>query len=211
METPIHTNRRKRRAWPILLGIGCLPTLLLGLGFCVGSPLYYHEKFAAVPALAHPAALPREIKPETQTEPHTCGFHSLSSLYRAYALDPEERRLRFRLGTDKPINNWIPDTRGTIHPDMLRVLRQDGFDAEVLLPKSKDTLPRLRTHLDSGHFAVVLIKPSEFHWVVAATRDGYDALICDSQRRDLYPVPIESYLRDEVYSLMLVRPATEDE
>ena len=206
-----HPQPGRRRARPILLTLGCLPVLLLALGFCVGSPFYYHEKFAAVPGSAHPTSLPRPIQPEIQTEPHTCGLHSLSSLYRAYALDPEERRLRFRLGTDKPINNWIPDTRGTIHPDMLRVLRQDGFDAEVLLPGSEDTPHRLRSHLDAGHFAVVLIKPSEFHWVVAAGRDGNNALICDSQQRNLYPVPIESYLNDEVYSLMLVRPAAAEQ
>ncbi|VAX39449.1 hypothetical protein MNBD_PLANCTO03-1223 [hydrothermal vent metagenome] len=208
MPRPVSGRRRLVRS--TLLALGCLPILLLTLGFCVGTPHYYHKKFAAVPGGVRPTALPNPIQPEVQTEPHTCGLHSLSSLYHAYGLNPEERRLRFRLGTDKPINNWIPDTRGTIHPDMLRVLGQDGFDAEVLLPGSQDTLGRLRAHLDAGHFAVVLIKPSEFHWVVAAARDGDNALICDSQRRDLYPVPMESYLRDEVYSLMLVRPAADE-
>jgi hypothetical protein len=196
-------------------GIGRRAVLMLAclfaaavLTFCVGSPFYYHEKFAPAPTPARPTAHPAEIRPGIQTEPHTCGLHSLSSVYRAYGLDPEALRLRFRLGTDKPLNNLVPSSAGTIHPDMLRVLRQDGFRVDLLSPGDKDAARALSAHLDTGHPAVALIKPSEFHWVVIGAHEGADAVICDSLAPEPYSKPLDTYLRDDVYSLLLIAPAS---
>lgn len=177
------------------------------LTFCVGSPFYYSEKYAPTDSPSRPAAFPTPITPEVQVEPHTCGLHSLAAVYTAYGLDPVALRLRFRLGTDRPVSTLAPDSRGTIHPDMLRVLRQDGFGCEVLLPGGKDAARRLRAHLDAGHPALALTKPSELHWVVIAARLGEDALVCDSLVPEPYRRPLEGYLADDVYSLLLVAPS----
>lgn len=150
--------------------------------------------------------MPAAFIPEQQTEPHTCGFHSISAIYKAYGLDPEVARLRFRLGTDMPTNLLVQDaTTGTIHPDILRVLGQDGFETEVVLPG--DTLAdRLKAHLRSGHPALILTKVSTWHWVVAATLEDDDVVICDSLEPDLYRRPIGAYAADQIYNAILVRP-----
>jgi len=130
----------------------------------------------------------------------------MAAIYRAYGLDVEALRLRFRLGTDMPVSNFLPDTQGTVHPDMLRVLAQDGFTASVVVPSSDTALMRLYDYLDAGHCALVLTKVNEFHWVVASGRFGHAITIHDS----LHPQPYEkdgpSYLQNEVYSLVLLRP-----
>ena len=64
---------------------------------------------------------------DPQTEPHTCGLHSLRSIYRAYGLNPDEHELRERLGVDTPANPADPTSTGTLQPDISRVLAQDGF------------------------------------------------------------------------------------
>lgn len=196
---------RRRRKILLLAAALSLPACLLT--FCVGPPSYYSAKYAPSPLAPRPAPLPAPIAPEVQTEPHTCGLHSLSAIYTAYGLDPAALRLRFRLGADKPANTLFPASRGTIPPDMLRVLRQDGFDPRILLPGSEQTRHRLRTHLDAGHPAVALVRPRGFHWLVIASREGDDAVVCDSLRADPYRVSLDPYLRDEVYSLLLVAPA----
>lgn len=173
---------------------------------CVGPPWYYVEKYQPA-GPAHPLALPGPIQPERQTEPHTCGLCSLSSVYRAYGLEPEALRVRFRSGVDKPVINFVPSTRGTIHPDMLRVLRQDGFRAEVVSLKGDDAAERVAGHLDRGHFAIALIRVNELHWVVLSGRRGDSVVICDSLHEDLYEEPLAEYLRERVYSLVLVEPA----
>ena len=187
-----------------------LPLLgLAAFSLCVGSPAYYREKYAPAAEGVRPAALPKPIAPEVQTEAHTCGLHALSSVYTAYGLDPAALRLRFRLGTDKPASTLVSDSTGTIHPDMLRVLGQDGFETSVLRPGGEQTPRRLREHLDAGHPALALTKPSGFHWVVVAGREGESVLICDSLAREKYARRIEDYLRDEVCSLLLLEPEAE--
>lgn len=181
--------------------------VLLSVAFCVGSPAYYSEKYGVGPGQRTPLKLPWPIIAEHQTEPHTCGWCSLAAVYKAYGLDPEADLLRFRLGTDKPLTNFVPSSKGTVHPDMLRVLAQDGFDAVVLRPSDESTLAALTAHLDTGHPAVVLIKVNDFHWVVIGSRDGDDVIIYDSLKDEPYRKNMASYLRDEVYSLLLVKPA----
>ena len=179
------------------------------LSFCVGPPWYYADKYSAAAGPARPTALPAEIVPERQVEPHTCGLHSLSSLYRAYGLEAEAMRLRFRLGVDKPLSNLVPTSRGTIHPDMLRVLSQDGFMTTVVRPSSADAPERVSRHLANGHYAVALTKVNEFHWVVLGAGPEFSqgrVEVCDSLHEHKYLEPFEDYLADRVYSLLLVKP-----
>lgn len=183
----------------------CLLAVPIALTFCVGSPLYYSGKYSgSLPA--HPTVMPGPIEPEQQTEPHTCGLHALSSLYKAYGLDPERQQLRFRLGVDKPLNNLVPSSRGSIHPDMLRVLEQDGFDCALLLQNNEDNLLRLTDHLDAGHLAVALTKVNEFHWVVLCGIQGDDVRVCDSLKPEIAVEPMRAFVDERTYTLMLVRP-----
>ncbi len=199
-------RKRRPRIRRRLIALGVLLAVPIGLTFCVGPPSYYFSKYAG-PLPVHPAALPQPIEPEHQTEPHTCGLHALSSLYRAYGLDPERQGLRFRLGVDKPFNNLMADSLGSIHPDMLRVLDQDGFDCTMLLPGDDDDgINALTRHLDAGHLAVALTKVNEFHWVVLCGRDGDNVSICDSLKPDLATEPLRDFIEHRTYTLMLVRP-----
>lgn len=207
VRAPEEAPRRGHRVrwWRIGLGVALLFILGVSIFFCVGSPGYYSSKLSAV-GMPAPRRTPGPVVALTQTEPHTCGYCSMAAIYRAYGLDPEELRLRFRLGTDKPVSNFLPETQGTIHPDMLRVLSQDGFDASVVAPSSGTALPRLYDCLDAGQCALVLTKVKDFHWVVASGRHGDAITIHDS----LHPLPYEkdgpAYLQNEVYSLLLLRP-----
>ncbi len=182
----------------------------VAMTFCVGSPLYYFRKTRGVPAdrLRTPvvAPYPVAVVPDQQTEPHTCGYHSIRAVYTAYGLDPDERRLRFRLGVDKPLNNLLPDSRGTIHPDMIRVLEQDGFACRVLLPWQDGAAPLLAGHLRAGHLAIALTRANDLHWVVLSRSTDEVVLVADSLVEEPYAEPLDSYLDERVYSLLLVEP-----
>jgi hypothetical protein len=203
---------RSRR---LLLASAAAISALFLLAFCVGPPWYYVGKYAPSDSSALPTALPDNVVPEVQTEPHTCGLHTLSSIYRAYGLDGEAQRLRFRLGTDKPFTNFLADSTGTIHPDMLRVLRQDGFRAQILFPSAAGASARFTGHLRRGHVAAALTKVSEFHWVALSAADDGDSapaailLVCDSLHEQPYERDIAEYVEESVYSLILIEPERE--
>lgn len=175
-------------------------------GFCVGSPRYYSAKYSPAPGLSPPTPLPLAIIPEVQTEPHTCGLHSLRSVYRAYAVDPDAARLRFRLGVDKPATNFDPESLGTIHPDIVRVAHQDGFDATILPTGGDDALPTIRAHVESGHPALALVRVNSLHWLVLAGIEGDEAIIADSLAEQPYREPLDAYVRGRVLSAILLRP-----
>jgi hypothetical protein len=185
-----------------------------GLGsFCIGSPLYYSDKYQGPPAASEPFERPGLFTPEDQVEGHTCGFHAISSVYRAYGLDPAANRLRFRLGTDKRATNFDPESLGTLHPDMLRVLGQDGFDASVVLePKSPESLQRVVMHIQSGHPAVALVRAPGLHWIVLAPprEHGTDAepttLIVDSLQAEATTEVLRAFVTERVLSAVLIKP-----
>ncbi len=183
--------------------------------FCIGSPVYYSVKYQGSPVASQPLERPGLFTPEDQVEGHTCGFHALSSVYRAYGVDPEANRLRFRLGTDKRATNFDPESLGTLHPDMLRVLGQDGFDASVVFDaKSVTSLDRITAHLMSGHPVVALVRAPGLHWIVLApARERGDdaevtALIVDSLQMEAVIEPLRAFVADRVLSAVLVKPET---
>ena len=184
----------------ILLVIGCI-------AFCIGTPVYYHDKLEAPGVRVASDAIPGAWAPERQSEPHTCGFHAMWSLYRAYGVSPDHANLRFRLGTDMRATNFDPDSLGTIHPDMLRVLSQDGFVTSVLAVVSPDDNPRIRTHLEAGHPVLALIRVTGLHWVVLTGVEGEDVVICDSLQPELCREPLKAYVSERLLSGILVRPA----
>lgn len=190
----------------MLVGGVLLSVFVLFAAFCVGTPRYYGAKYAPVESAAMPAATPGEFQPQEQVEPHTCGLHSLSTIYLAYGLDPEAMNLRFRLGIDKPATNLDDTSRGLIHPDMLRVLNQDGFQFTLLDPQSSNVKDALFAHLDTGHPALALTQPAGLHWLVLSGREDESIVVCDSLAPERYRRDADGYLAPELYSLILVKP-----
>lgn len=148
-----------------------------------------------------PRTRQHDVRPEIQVEGHTCGFHALSSIYKSYGMDPDEWKLRFRLGTDQPT---VPgtDTTGTLQPDMMRVLRQDGF--EVSGAKTTEAV-RIRRHLEAGHSAVAVVQRSVMHWVVLAKLNGDELIVVDSLVREPVRTSLDSF-RKEAKNILLISP-----
>ncbi|MEM7395134.1 MAG: cysteine peptidase family C39 domain-containing protein, partial [Verrucomicrobiota bacterium] len=82
--------------------------------------------WSPAPVVQPPAQQPKKLKPIKQRDGHSCGLLALAAIYRAYGIDPKAARLRQRLGTDRPAAKFLKDTEGTLQPDILRVLKQDG-------------------------------------------------------------------------------------
>ncbi len=177
-----------------------------GIAFCVGNPQYYHAKYQRPPNRSVPSQGPFEYETETQTEPHTCGFHACSTIYRAYLLDPEEKKLRFRLGTDKQGTNFDPESLGTLHPDIVRVLAQDGFETNVLLQPAADDAKEIKAHLDSRHPVLAMIRVKGLHWVAIEGGYGEIGFVHDSLKQRNERIEIIPYVKEHVLSAILVKP-----
>ncbi|MEM9348330.1 MAG: hypothetical protein AAGB26_17110 [Planctomycetota bacterium] len=161
-----------------------------------------------------PAAMPAGYVLEEQTEGFTCGVHSLSTVYKAYGLDPEAERIRWRLGVDTKAVAWMGDSTGALHPDMWMVLAQDFFIISLLRDYGEEGWQNLCAHLDLGHPAVLLIKRREngnLHWVVATrtlendTIEVYDSLFDEPYKET------PDFMTDHIVTAMLVRPSTTGE
>jgi hypothetical protein len=211
MSATLHKPRRRLIARVVFWLVVLLITAAL-FSFCVGPPSYYRGKYSGA-GVARPAPTPTALVPEVQTEPHTCGLHAISSIYKAYALDPEALELRFRLGTDKPLTNLDSESTGTLPPDIRRVLDQDSFRLVELDLRDSDALSQLFNHLLSGHPALALTHKGSLttglHWVALERTSGASrsaVLVCDSLRPDKYEEEIGS-LTQRVNQVMLVSPA----
>jgi hypothetical protein len=148
-------------------------------------------------------------RPILQLESHTCGLLSLSAAYALYGLSPEDKNLRFRLGVDVPANPLDSTSTGALHPDLLRVLVQDGFGYEMPLPLA-DGDASLRAHLQTGDVALVLIRRREtggLHWVLADSCNGVNIRIVDSLRESPGDEPLAAYLNECILSIVLIHPA----
>jgi hypothetical protein len=189
----------------LLIALLCIPT------FCVGGPGYYSSKYS--PARGpRPTGTAATLIPEVQTEPHTCGLHALSSIYRAYGLDPEQFELRFRLGTDEPLTNFAADSTGTLPPDIERVIRQDGFKFTEHDPAAPETAERLLAHLRRGHAALVLTHKgsltSGLHWIsVSVSVTGANNIrVCDSLKPEPFEEDAVALLSTRARTLYLLSP-----
>ncbi len=154
-----------------------------------------------------PSATARQAWPEEQTEPHTCGWHAMRSLYTAYGLDPDEFSLRFRLGTDQPAMRADKDSTGTLHPDLYRVLAQDGFVAEPLDFDRALPADHLDLHLSNNQLALAVVYRSTYHWVLL-TPGGEPGRVrvVDSLSAEQVDTDAAAFV-DEALSITLVRPA----
>lgn len=201
-------GRSHRLRWRILVGASLGLFILLLVGFCVGSPQYYMDKYSSAPAIGILSPVPGEFVPEEQVEPHTCGLHSLRSIYRAYELDPDAANLRFRLGTDKRLTNFDAESVGTIHPDILRVLGQDGFGATLASAMHDGSRQVIREHLERGCPVMALVQVGTLHWLVLSTmKDEANVVIVDSLEPEPYVEPLDEYLDERVLSAILISPS----
>jgi len=174
----------------------------------------YSRRASFKEELPHPDDAPQLAQPpgppEVQFEDHTCGLHSLALVYRVHGLDPERERLRERLGVDVAAIESDPSTNGTLHPDLLRVLRQDHFDARCLDLAGKDPSGAIQRAVAPGHLALVLIAlpgSDTLHWVAAGRSDEAGRLrIFDSLVREPYEVVLDEYLERTVLSVVTIAP-----
>jgi hypothetical protein len=192
--------------------ITCVLGVAAMLSACMFLPDFYGQhrsgKYDPVPAqTARPQPVAVNPVAESQTEPHTCGLHAMRSLYRAYGLDPSEHRLRFRLGTDEPAMRSDKDSTGTLHPDLYRVLAQDGFRAEPIDLDDAQVEAQLRQHLADEQLALVVVYRDTYHWVLIgpSAADG-ELTVYDSLEDGFARVAVRGALADAL-SVTLVRPA----
>ena len=157
-------------------------------------------------------------QPIWQDEPHTCGYLAISALYRSYSLDPAEHRIRFRLGTDARANILDYTSVGTIHPDIYRVLYQDGFTIRDLDLADPRYVAHLHAHCYDKHLALVLLKRPQtgnLHWVLVTEPPGPgadDILVVDSLAEQPYQVMTKDFLDRYGVSVFLVfRPTTTED
>ncbi len=205
--SPTRRTTRRRVIFYTVSSLVVAVLILLLLPFCAGPPSYYSDKYGRSDVPMHPSKTPATFAPVKQTEPHTCGYCSIAAIYNAYGLDHGAAGLRFRLGTDVLLNQLVESSSGTIPPDMTRVLEQDGFITQTITSTNDQMAARTLAHLRAGHPALAVIKVKGLHWIVLTSESDGQLTICDSLHDELYTKPADAYLKDEVYGVMLVKPA----
>ena len=145
--------------------------------------------------------------PEQQTEGHTCGMHALRAAYRGYGLEPDEFDLRFRLGVDTAAVPGDGTSTGTLPPDLLRVLPQDGFAYTLLPLEDAGAEAQLKRHLRRGQVALALVEVTGLHWVALDAAPGDRLRVVDSLSPQPYDVATPQFLGDQALSVVLIEPA----
>lgn len=211
------SNRRptkKRIAW--LVGVSALTTLAAGLVFYFVALDFIFSSSESLAELLdeYPAAQASAALPEVQTEPHTCGLHAIRSLYRAHGLDPDTYNLRFRLGTDRKAVSVVESSQGTVHPDLYRVLAQDGFHVVGLDLAAAHRQRVLSRHLTSGLKALALIRRPEngnLHWILLQAGEPDRLELVDS----LVETPVldspGAFLGSKAVSVALIYPGSKED
>lgn len=206
MKAPRWVGRTVR--WGLVLAAAATVLAIAGIAYLAGR---IPSKALAPHATRAPSATGIAAEPIPQFESHTCGLLALSSAYATYGLSADDENLRFRLGVDRPANPLDGSTTGTLHPDLYRVLGQDGFVYRNLDPAAVDAVEELRRHLAGGDAALLLIVRPEngnLHWIMT---DGWDderrLRIVDSLAPTARTEPAADFVRRQVVSIVAIRPA----
>lgn len=201
------------RLLPRAIRIGVIVVVVLTVGVVALGVLGTLIRVGGKSSAPHDDRSPRRTglhaEPILQLENHTCGLLSLSAAYVAYGLSPEAENLRFRLGTDREAVPGDSTTTGTLHPDLLRVLAQDGFGYDLIDPTSSDANVRLRGHVEGGNVALLLIARRQngaLHWVMSDTMELGSLRVVDSLLSEPVTEDVEVFLRDCVLSIIAIRP-----
>jgi hypothetical protein len=186
--------------------------LVGGVIFIVSLPLIVlanlPRKSDAPHAFVRPERLDGAAAPILQFEKHTCGLLALSAAYRIYGLTPADENLRTRLGVDLPANPLDSTSTGTLHPDLLRVLVQDGFG--YALPDPAQGPAPLRSHISEGNVALLLIarrQNGNLHWVLTDACGDEQLRIVDSLEAEAYHEPLVEFTATCVLSIVTIEPA----
>ena len=200
------TGWRWRRVILLTLGVFAIGFVLL-----IVAASYIRARLPrkedAFHASRRPGAATAPATPILQFETHTCGLLALSAAYRTCGLDPAEENLRLRLGVDVPAHPFDAGSTGTLHPDLFRVLRQDGFSYRILDPKSTATSNELCAAFAANDLALLLIVRSEtgnLHWVLSDACIVDDLRIVDSLQPAPYLKLREEYLANDVVSMIII-------
>lgn len=202
--TPARPRRRKLRTLIVLLCIFAIPAILFAPG-CLARMA--GGKYDGVANHTGPnATADRPVRVE-QTLPHTCGLRAMEAAYTAYGLAPDAMDLRYRLGTDFAAVPVDPESTGTLHPDLLRVLAQDGFATTVVDLDAIDAAHQVADHLADGQLALAVVYRSTYHWVLLAQGDTASTLwLVDSLAEDRAEHDIAEYVENETLSVVLIGP-----
>ncbi len=173
-----------------------------------GSNEYYRQKYG--PATDDiPTPTRAEFKLEEQVEGHTCGFHALSTIYKAYSLDPAVKNLRFRLGVDKAAIPFDSSSLGSLHPDIFRVATQDGFNLSLIDPESGNT-EHVCQILANDYPILTLIKRREngnLYWIVLSSCQDNMVTVYDSLFKETYKEPLPEYMNNNILSMIALEPS----
>lgn len=206
-----------RTAWRVVkwtaFGVGGA-TLALVTIFVIVVVIRVGEKGGAPRSSETPVERVADGEPIPQLEKHTCGLLALSAAYRMYGLSPEEKNLRFRLGVDTPAQPLDSTSTGTLHPDLFRVLRQDGFVFEMIDPLSTNAIDDVAGVIGRGECVLTLIRRREsggLHWVLVDRADGETMRVVDSLKDSPTDEASRAFLLECVLSLVAIRPSEEEE
>ena len=102
------------------------------------------------------------------------------------------------------------ESTGTLHPDLYRVLAQDGFVIEPLDLEDADAAASLQDHLARQQLALAVVYRSTYHWVLLGPAEQAGELVVyDSLHPEPVHQPIDVFLGD-VLSITLVQPSGGD-
>ena len=206
----------KRWLRRFLRGVGIAALVAIAILFIAG--LVILSRYEGKGGLSHEEARlysrvsAQDLDPEAQFESDTCGLHSLRVVYKAYGLNPDKENLRARLGLNVPANPLDQSTTGTVQPDILQVLVQDGFRYELIKTDRSEAPKRLLEHLRAGNMAIVLIARREngnMHWVAAHKEDAGRVMILDSLFEESYLEDPFHFFPEAVLSCILVQKKEE--
>ena len=186
--------------------------LLLGLailiGFSITPVVIITRTYFIIHSDQRPQENPISAKLQNQTESFTCGVHAVSTVYKAYGLDPEAERIRWRLGADTKALFWMADSTGSLHPDMFMVLEQDYFMIEPMKLENVNAWDQLKEHLETGHMSILLISRREngnLHWVVANGVESEQIIVYDPLFENTYLEGPE-FLQHQMLSALNLQP-----
>ena len=199
-------RRRVLRSGAVVVAFAAVLVITILVAWSI--PMGDFAPVRPIPTLASQPAPPRL---ERQAEPHTCGYHAASTIYKAYGLDVGERRLRARLGVDNKSFLYDSTTTGCLHPDIYRALDQDGFDTVALDLDSPSDSASLRSHLEAGGLALALIHRHDsgvMHWVVLGAVIGSEGTVLDPLEDEILFASFQEYWDDRLLSVIKVQPRT---
>ncbi len=196
--------------WSLRLGLASvLIPIVTACTYAVFSGPYRSAKYRPVSLPDQVIERAEPLVPEEQVEGHTCGLHALSSVYRAYGLDPAEQRLRFRLGVDRNAVPGATDTEGTLHPDLFRVVNQDGFHIALIDPERPDAHRALVAHLLHDAALVLIQRGEGLHWIALDHGGDDEVRVSDSLEPEAYLSDAIAFFDRPILSVILLTPRNE--